>query len=350
MGKPKIGITIGDINGIGPEVIIKTFSDKRMLNLCTPIIYASAKLLIHYKKVLNADDFEFNKVVDVESAQDGKVNVIDCWNDPAVIDMGKVTEVAGRLAHISLDYCLNDINAKKIDAMVTAPINKESMKLANFPYPGHTEYLEEESNGKSLMMLCTEDLRVALVTTHIPISEIAKNIDKDRILGVIERVNRSLIVDFGLERPIIAVLGLNPHAGDNGVMGDEEAKFIKPAILEAKEKGIFANGPFPADGFFGSGAQKEYDAVVAMYHDQGLVVFKSLSFGGGVNYTAGLDIVRTSPDHGTGFDIVGQNKADINSFRAAIYSAIDIAHNRFEYHDGRKDKLQKSSKKSERRG
>lgn len=350
MGKPKIGITIGDINGIGPEIIIKTFSDPRMLNLCTPIIYASAKLLIYYKKTLGTEDFRFSKISDVDKAQDGKVNVIDCWNESAEIDMGKVSEVAGRMAHISLDYCLNDINEKKIEAMVTAPINKESMKLANFPYPGHTEYLEEESTGKSLMMLCNEDLRVALVTTHIPISEIAKNIDKDRILGVIERVNNSLIVDFGIELPQIAVLGLNPHAGDNGVMGDEEAKYIKPAIDEAKEKGIFAYGPFPADGFFGTGSQNKFDAVVAMYHDQGLVVFKSLSFGGGVNYTAGLDIVRTSPDHGTGFDIVGQNKADINSFRTAIYAAIDISHNRFEYHDGRKNKLKKQTKKSERRG
>lgn len=349
MGKPKIGITIGDINGIGPEVVMKTFSDQRMLNICTPVIYASVKIMTYHKKMLNQENFQFQKIASVDKAIEGKVNLIECSNETTEIKIGEVTEAAGRMAHISLDYCINDLKEKQLQAMVTAPINKKSMQLANFPFAGHTEYLQQEAEGKALMMLCYEDLRVALVTTHIPISEVANNIDKDRIAGTIERVHETLMVDFAIDRPNIAVLGLNPHAGDEGVMGDEEEKFIQPAINELKKKGLFIHGPFPADGFFGSGAQKKYDAVVAMYHDQGLVVFKSLAFGRGVNYTAGLDIVRTSPDHGTGFDIVGKNQADETSFRMAIYSAIDISKNRFDHHDYRKNKLKPSSKRSDRK-
>ncbi len=348
MNKPKIGISIGDINGIGPEVVIKTFNDKRMLNQCTPIIYASLKTLIHYKRVLNIDDLRFDKISSADQAKEGKINVINCWTEDVDIKMGEVTETAGRMAHISLDYCLNDIKEGKIDAMVTAPIHKKSMQLASFPYPGHTEYLEKESNGKALMMLCHESLRVALVTTHIPVSEIAKSLDKKRIMATIDRLHTSLKVDFGIERPQIAVLGLNPHAGDQGVMGDDEAKYIVPAIKEVKRKGIFAFGPFAADGFFGSSGYTKYDAILAMYHDQGLVAFKSLSFGKGVNFSAGLDIVRTSPDHGTGFDIAGQNKANEESFRNAIYSAIDISRNRTQYQEDHKNQLKPSSKRSER--
>ena len=349
MYKPKIGITIGDINGIGPEIIIKAFSKQEMLNLCTPVIYASEKVMVYYKKAINAETFQFTSVEKAESAVEGKVNVINCWKDEAEIKIGEITEVAGRMAHISLDYCLHDIKHGFIDSIVTAPIHKKSMQLASFPYPGHTEYLQQETEGKSLMMLCYDDLRVALVTTHIPISEVSKSIDKDRIIGTIERVNETLIVDFDIERPLIAVLGLNPHAGDEGLMGDEEDKYIKPAIEEAKSRGILAYGPFAADGFFGSGAQKKYHAVVAMYHDQGLVAFKSLAFGRGVNYTAGLNIVRTSPDHGTGFDISGKNLADESSFRMAIYSAVDIWRNRNDYHEFRKNKLKPSRKNTERR-
>jgi len=350
MGKPKIGISIGDINGIGPEIVIKTFSDKRMLNICTPIIYASAKTMIHFKKLMSVDEFRFDKTASAEQAKEGRVNVIDCWNDEVEFKLGEVTETAGRMAHVSLDYCLNDVKEGKLDAMVTAPIHKKSMQLANFPFPGHTEYLEKETDGKALMMLCHEGLRVALVTTHIPVSEIAQALDKKRIMSTIERLNKSLQVDFDIDRPNIAVLGLNPHAGDQGVMGDDEAKYITPAINEMKRKGIFAHGPFAADGFFGSSAHKKYDAILAMYHDQGLVAFKSLSFGKGVNFSAGLDIVRTSPDHGTGFDIVGKNEANEGSFRNALFSAIDISRNRSQYHDDRKNKLKPSPKRNERKG
>jgi 4-hydroxythreonine-4-phosphate dehydrogenase len=348
MDKPKIGISIGDINGIGPEVIIKTFADKRMLNQCTPVIYASLKTMLHHKKTLSVENMRFEKIASADNAKPGQINVIDCWNEEATISMGEVSETAGRFAHISLDYCLNDVKEKKIDAMVTAPINKKSMQLANFPYPGHTEYLEKESEGKALMMLCHEGLRVALVTTHIPVSEIASSLDKKRIMSTINRLNTSLKVDFGIERPQIAVLGLNPHAGDQGVMGDDEKKYIEPALKEIKRKGIFAHGPFAADGFFGSSAYKNYDGILAMYHDQGLVAFKSISFGNGVNFSAGLDIVRTSPDHGTGFDIAGKNKADEGSFRNAIFSAIDISRTRSQHIEDHKNKLKPSKKRSDK--
>lgn len=348
MYKPKVGITVGDINGIGAEVIIKTLSNPAVLNQCTPIIYGSSKMFVYYKKMLSAEDFSFYKINSADKAQEGKINLIDCWNEEAKIELGQITESAGRMAHISLDYCVNDIKEGHVDAMVTAPINKKSMQLAGFSYPGHTEYLESEAEGRALMMLCHGDLRIALVTAHIPLSEVSSAISKEKIKKTIERLNESLIIDFDISRPNIAVLGLNPHAGDEGVLGKEEETTIKPAVLEAKKKGIFAHGPFPADGFFGSGAHRKYDAIVAMYHDQGLVVFKSLAFGNGVNFTAGLNIVRTSPDHGTGFDIVGKGVADEGSFRTALFSAIDIQRNRHEYHDYRKNKLKPSKKKGDR--
>lgn len=349
MNKPKIGISIGDINGIGPEVVIKTFADKRMMNQCIPIIYASLKVMIQHKKFLSTENIRFEKIASADKAKEGQLNVINCWNEDVKINIGEVSETAGRMAHISLDYCLNDVKENKIDAMVTAPIHKKSMQLANFPFAGHTEYLEKESEGNALMMLCHEGLRVALVTTHIPVSEIASSLDKKKIMSTIERLNKSLKVDFGIERPQIAVLGLNPHAGDQGVMGDDEAKYIEPAITEMKRKGLFVHGPFAADGFFGSSAYTNYDGILAMYHDQGLVAFKSLSFGNGVNFSAGLNIVRTSPDHGTGFDIVGQDKADEGSFRKAVYEAIDINRNRSQYIEDHKNKLKPSNKRSEKK-
>lgn len=349
MNKPRIGISIGDINGIGPEIVIKTFLDKRMLNQCTPIIYASIKTMVYYKNNLNIEDLRFERIKSADQAIEGKINVINCWKEDVEIKMGEVTESAGRMAHVSLDYCLNDVKENKIDAMVTAPIHKKSMQLAKFPFPGHTEYLEKETEGQALMMLCHENLRVALVTTHIPVSEIAAALSKKKIMAKIDQLNRSLKIDFGIERPNIAVLGLNPHAGDQGVMGSDEADYILPAINEVKRKGVFAHGPFAADGFFGSSAYKKYDAILAMYHDQGLVAFKSLSFGKGVNFSAGLNIVRTSPDHGTGFDIVGKNEASESSFRSAIFSAIDISRNRTQYHEDRKNQLKPSVKRTERK-
>jgi len=349
MYKPKIGITVGDMNGIGPEVIMKALRNKRILNQCIPVIYGSSKLFVHYKQKLQEDDFNFENINSASDAKDGKINLINCWDNELQIQPGEMTENAGRMAHICLDHCVNDIREGEVDAMVTAPINKKSMQLAEFGYPGHTEYLESESEGRALMMLCHGDLRIALVTAHIPLGEVSKAISKEKVKKTIERLNESLIIDFGIERPNIAVLGLNPHAGDEGVLGEEETTTIRPAIIDVKKKGIFAHGPFPADGFFGSGAHKKYDAVVAMYHDQGLVVFKSLAFGNGVNFTAGLDIVRTSPDHGTGFDIVGQGLADEGSFRTALFSAIDIQRNRRDYHEFRKNKLVSTKKKLDRK-
>jgi len=349
MYKPKIGITIGDINGIGAEVIIKTLANKAMLNQCTPVIYGSVKLFNHYKKLINEDSFQYDIISTADHAKEGKINMINCWDDDLPNLEAEVSETAGRIAHISLDHCVDDIRQGLVDAMVTAPINKKSMQLASFGYPGHTEYLESEAEGNALMMLCHGDLRVALVTAHIPLSEVSEAINKEKIVKTIKLLNQTLIIDFDIERPNIAVLGLNPHAGDEGVLGEEEEKVISPAIAACKEQEIFAHGPFAADGFFGSGNHKKYDAVVAMYHDQGLVVFKSLAFGSGVNFTAGLDIIRTSPDHGTGFDIVGKGIADESSFRTAMYAAIDIQRNRHDYHEFRKNKLKPSRKRSERR-
>lgn len=334
MEKLKIGISIGDLNGIGLEVILKTLSNPKILEHLTPIIYASAKVVSYHKNIAQVD-VSFVPVQTVEETEDdNKIYVVNCWQENVNVSLGKVSAEGGQYAYKSLVRAVEDLNEGWIDALVTAPIHKKSMQLANFPFPGHTEYITEAFGEKeSLMLLASDTLRVGLVTNHTPMAFLTQEITQEKVLEKIKIFNNTLKVDFGIEKPTIAVLGLNPHAGDEGALGSEEIHIIRPAVDEAKLQGILALGPFAADGFFGSRQYTKYDGILAMYHDQGLVAFKALSFGDGVNYTAGLSIVRTSPDHGTGFDIAGLNKADPTSFRKALYLALDIARNRDEHAD-----------------
>lgn len=345
MEKMRIGISVGDINGIGLEVILKTVSLKKITDICTPVIYGSTKIVSYHKNIVGIDDFKFQGLRDAHRLHTDKINIVNCWQDNVNITLGKVSELGGKYAMMSLERAVQDLQNGLIDAIVTAPINKHSMDLANFNYPGHTEYFMDKFEAKNnLMFMITEDLKVGLVTNHEPITKLGELITKGRILKKLRLMNETLKMDFGIERPNIAVLGLNPHAGDGGVIGKEEETIIRPAIIEAKKKGIMVFGPFPADSFFGSSNYKKFDAILAMYHDQGLIPFKALSFGDGVNYTAGLPIVRTSPDHGTGFDIVGQNKANPSSFRHAIYAAVDIARNRQRYLEMHENPIVKRTK------
>ncbi|KXK39275.1 MAG: 4-hydroxythreonine-4-phosphate dehydrogenase PdxA [Saprospiraceae bacterium] len=344
----KIGITIGDINGIGPEVIIKALSNPMILNSFTPIIYASYKVLSYHKNIVKESSIGFHTIPNAASAVDNKINLISCWNDNVNITLGKATADGGKYAKISMEKALDDIKSGSIDAIVTAPINKNAMQQANFPFPGHTEFFTKgDQKEESLMLLASDALRVAVVTNHIPLSQVASSINKDLILNKIQILNKTLIEDFGIERPVIGVLGLNPHASDDSTIGNEEENFIRPAIIEAKKSGIMAAGPYSPDGFFASGLWKKVDAVLAMYHDQGLIPFKALTFGGGVNFTAGLSFIRTSPDHGTAYEIAGTNKADGASFRQALYMAYDLVRNRKDYFESRENALVRREKKSE---
>lgn len=321
----RVGISVGDINGIGPEVIIKALRHPDILIGCTPIIYASSKLMTLHKKAIDDELFVFHGVNEASEAQDRKVNIVPCWTEVAEVELGKATKDGGKHAFLSLEKATQDLAAGKIDVLVTAPISKETIHKAGFEFPGHTEYLAHLSGvDEALMMMVTEDLRVALVTSHIALKDVVKEVTQERILNRIRQLNKSLIKDFGIIRPRIAVLGLNPHAGEKGEMGTEESERITPAIQKAMEEGILTFGPYPADGFFGSRQFLKFDAVLAMYHDQGLTGFKALAFDDGVNFTAGLPIVRTSPDHGTAFDIVGKGVANEQSMRSAIYLAMDI--------------------------
>ncbi|MBI1837578.1 MAG: 4-hydroxythreonine-4-phosphate dehydrogenase PdxA [Flavobacteriia bacterium] len=322
----RVGISIGDINGIGPEVVIKALNDSQLLIDCTPIIYASTKTISYHKKAIKQHDFMYQSCRTADEAHHKKVNVVNVWNEEIQFELGKATEIGGKFAFLSLERATKDLAEGKIDVLVTAPISKEAMKKSGFQFPGHTEFLADMAGiDEALMMMVSETLRVALVTTHIPINEVSTALTIDKIYRKILEVEKSLKNDFGIQRPKIAVLGLNPHAGENGKMGTEDLEIIVPAITKAKEENkVIAVGPFPADGFFGSAAMGQYDAVLAMYHDQGLIPFKTIAFENGVNFTAGLPVVRTSPDHGTAFDIVGQNIASPQSMRSAIYLAIDI--------------------------
>ncbi|WP_207427076.1 4-hydroxythreonine-4-phosphate dehydrogenase PdxA [Pedobacter sp. SYSU D00535] len=329
--KIKVGISIGDINGIGLEVIIKTLSDNKVLDYCTPIVYGNTKVASFYRKALNISDFSFNVIQQAGQANPKRANIINCWDEDVRIEPGTVNETGGKYAFISLDHAVSDLLAGSIDALVTAPINKHNIQNENFSFPGHTEYIQHRSNAAdSLMFLVGEDVKVGVVTGHIPVGEVAGKITKEGILSKLELMRNSLKQDFWIQKPKIAVLGLNPHAGDNGLIGNEESAVIAPAIEEAVAKGIFAFGPYSADGFFASGAHLKFDAVLAMYHDQGLIPFKYIAFHNGVNFTAGLPVVRTSPDHGTGYDIAGKNQASENSFREALFMAINVVKRRKE--------------------
>lgn len=331
ISRPRIGITVGDINGVGLEVILKTLANKKILQYCTPVIYGSPKAIAYHKNIVGVD-LQFTNIRGAEATETDKINVVTCWQDNVNITIGKLTEVSGKYAFKALEQAVSDLKMGLIDALVTAPINKKAMQMADFPFPGHTEYLTNAFEVKdSLMLMVSDELRVGLVTNHLPLSDVANAVTQAKITYKLNMLNQTLRVDFGIERPTIAVLGLNPHAGDEGAIGGEETKIILPAIMQAKEKGIMAIGPFAADGFFGNGTFQKFDAVLAMYHDQGLVPFKALSFGNGVNFTAGLPFVRTSPDHGTGYDIAGQNLADETSFRKALFLALDITLKRKEY-------------------
>jgi len=325
----RVGITIGDINGIGPEVVIKALSDNRILQDCIPIIYASTKTLSYHKKMIKIDEFSYQSCRTADEAIANRVNVINVWNDEIRFEIGQISETGGKYAFASLERATQDLAQNKIDVLVTAPISKEAISKVDFKFPGHTEYLANLSNvDEALMMMISDRLKVALVSTHVPLKDVSSTITKESILNKLNQLNNSLIKDFGIIKPKIAVLGLNPHAGENGKLGSEELEIIIPAINTFTEKGGTAYGPFPADGFFGSSMLNQFDVVLAMYHDQGLTGFKALSFEDGVNYTAGLPIVRTSPDHGTAFDIAGQGIANAQSMRNAIYWSLDIYKNR----------------------
>ena len=327
-----VGISQGDINGIGLEVIIKTFLEPQMLELCTPVVFGSAKTAMYHRKALNIEDFSFNQVKEISEINYKRANIINVYEEDVVIELGKQTDAGGKYAFKSLEAASIALAQGKIDVLVTAPINKENIQSPDFKFAGHTEYLDEKfGDGNSLMFLVSDGLRVAVVTGHIPVTQVASALTTDKIVKKIQVLNKSLIQDFEIRKPKIAVLGLNPHAGDNGVIGNEEQQIIVPAINKAKEEGILAYGPYPADGFFGNGSYKKFDAVLAMYHDQGLIPFKTIAFNAGVNFTAGLPVVRTSPDHGTAYDIAGKNMASEESFRKAIYTAIDIYRTRKQY-------------------
>jgi len=326
--KIKLGISVGDINGIGMEVIIKTFQDSRMLDICIPIVYGSSKVSSFHRKVLQINDFSFNIIKSAKEANLKKPNIIDCWNEDVEITLGQSNEVGGKYALASLEAATEDLKNGDIDALVTAPINKENIQSETFKFPGHTEYLTDKFEGNSLMLMVNDNLKIGVSTNHIPLSKVANILTADAIFGKLKILNKALIQDFCITSPRIAVLGLNPHAGDNGLIGKEEEDIIIPAIDNAKSIGINTFGPYPADGFFGSGNYQKFDAILAMYHDQGLIPFKALSFGEGTNFTAGLNIIRTSPDHGVAYEIAGQNKAEESSFRQAVYAACDIYKNR----------------------
>ena len=340
MNKLKIGISVGDINGIGLEVILKTLANNDIRNFCIPVVYGSSKVVAYHKNIVDIEDFHFQSLTSADRVHKDRVNVVNCWEEGVDIQLGRVCMEGGKYAFRSLQWATADLKVGLIDALVTAPINKKAMAMADFPFPGHTEYLSQELGGESLMLMVNDDLRIGLVTNHVPVKEVAGRINKKLVMAKLHSMNETLKIDFGIERPLIAVLGLNPHAGDEGVIGKEEENIIRPAIVECKKNGMMVMGPFPADGFFGSGQYKKYDGILAMYHDQGLIPFKLLSFGSGVNFTAGLSHVRTSPDHGTGFDIVGNNMADPASFRKALFAALDITRNRRMYYEFRENPLE----------
>lgn len=344
--KIRVGISVGDLNGIGMEVIIKTFLDKRMMDFCTPIVFASSKVASFHRKVLEIKNFSFNIINSFKNINDKQANLINCWDEDVVLNIGESSEEVGKYAYLSLEKAKESLKNNEIDVLVTAPINKSSIQKNKEDFIGHTEYLEQNFEGKSLMMMISSNMKIAFVTSHVPLVEVPKLLTKTKISENLKMINETLIQDFGIRKPKIAVIGLNPHAGEEGMLGKEEEEIIIPAIQETKEKeNILSFGPFPADSFFTPSNLKKYDAILSMYHDQGLTPFKTLSFSEGVNYTAGLNIVRTSPVHGTAFDIAGKNKAEEQSFRESVYLACDIIKKRREYLRLRKNSLK--SKKSE---
>ena len=340
--KPVIGISCGDLNGIGTELIIKTFSDSRILDHCTPVIFGSNKLINFYRKSLPELNFTYQSTREFNRINNKQVNLFSCWEDEVLITPGQLSEVAGKYAILSLQTAVAALKQKQIDGLVTAPIHKKNIQSAEFNFTGHTPYLKSVFGVNDVaMMLCAGNFRVALLTEHIPLTDVAKQVTRENILSKLNVIHSSLQKDFGIDKPRIAVLGLNPHAGDEGLTGNEEETIIRPAIKEAKNNNMLVIGPYSADAFFARRSYERFDAVLAMYHDQGLIPFKALAAGEGVNYTAGLPGVRTSPDHGVAFDIAGKDKADSSSFITAIFECIDIINRREVYEENRKNPLKK---------
>ncbi|WP_333878035.1 4-hydroxythreonine-4-phosphate dehydrogenase PdxA [Flavobacterium sp.] len=338
-----VGISIGDLNGIGSEVVLKTFEDSRMLELCTPVIFANVKILSFIKKNLELTA-QLHGIDKLEQLVIGKINVLNVWREGIDLNFGTNDENVGKYAIKSFVAATKALKEGQIDVLVTAPINKYNIQSEEFKFPGHTEYLNQELEGNALMLMVQDNLRIGLLTDHIPVNEVAKHLTEKLVIQKIETIKNSLIQDFAVSKPKIAVLALNPHAGDNGVIGKEDDEILKPTIKKLFEKGTLVFGPYPADGFFGSGQYEKFDAIIATYHDQGLIPFKTLSFGNGVNYTAGLAKIRTSPDHGTAYEIAGKGMADHNSFKEAVYTAIDIYNSRHQYLEISKNPLKTKEK------
>ena len=341
--KIKVGISIGDLNGIGSEVIFKTFKEERMLEFCTPVIFASTKTFSIFQKIYKTE-LNYHGVEKAADALEGKINIVNVWKEPVEINLGAEHAKAGEFAFKSLKAATHALKNGQVDVLVTAPINKHNIQSEEFRFPGHTDYLGHELSGETLMFMVTEDLKVGLLTDHVAVKDVAATISAELIEKKIGLIYQSLKQDFRKREPKIAVLGINPHSGDNGVIGKEDEEIMKPTLEQIRNAGKLVFGPYAADSFFGSGAYKNFDAIVAAYHDQGLIPFKTLSFGQGVNFTAGLDKIRTSPDHGTAYEIAGKDKADHRSFREAVYTAIDIFRNREEYKELTRNVLKKQGR------
>ena len=339
-GKIKLGISIGDLNGIGCEVALKTFEDSRMLEFCTPILFASSKTISFQQKQLGID-LKYNGVQEASMAIDGKINVVNVWKEIPNVTFGESTKEGGEYALKSLCAAVDALKNGDIDALVTAPINKNNIQTKEFKFPGHTDFLAQELEGESLMFMVTEGLKVGLLTDHVAVKDVSSAINSILIRSKVRTIEKSLRMDFGIRAPKVALLGINPHSGDNGVIGKEDDEVLKPIIKEMSDAGHLVFGPYSADSFFGSNNYKNFDAILAAYHDQGLIPFKTLSFGMGVNFTAGLSKVRTSPDHGTAYEIAGQGKADNSSFKEAVFTALSIFKNRREYQELTENPLQR---------
>ena len=339
-----VGISIGDLNGIGSEIVLKTFQDQRMLEFCTPVIFASVKVLSFLKKQYNLE-LNLHGIDTIDKIVPKKINVLNIWKEPITINFGKQDNTIGRYALKSLETAVTSLKKREIDVLVTAPINKANIQSEHFNFPGHTDYLQQELQGDSLMLMISESLKVGLLTDHVAVKDISTNITREVIEKKINTIHKTLIQDFGIAKPKIAVLGINPHKGDNGVIGNEDDTIMRPTLDNLRNNGKTVFGPYAADSFFGSANYKNFDVIIAAYHDQGLVPFKTLAFGSGVNYTAGLSHIRTSPDHGTAYDIAGKNKADFTSFRAAVFSAISIFKTRTAYQISAENPLKISKRK-----
>jgi len=340
----KVGISIGDINGIGGEIFLKTFEDSRMLDFCTPVVFASAKTITFLIKHFNLN-IKFQGIKSIDQVVTGKINVINVWNENVQVEFGKETQKGGLYAIKSLKAAVKSLKAKEIDVLVTAPISKANIQEEDFKFPGHTDYLNQELDGDSLMFMITNSLKVGLLTDHVPVKDIVSHITPELIQQKFQTISDALVQDFGITKPKVAFLSINPHIGDHGVIGKEDDEVLIPTLEKIRDRGQLVYGPYSADSFFGSGNYKNFDAIIAAYHDQGLVPFKTLSFGKGVNFTAGLSAVRTSPDHGTAFEVAGKNVADAGSFKEAVYAAIDIYKKRKEYKKLTRNVLKKQSKR-----